>query len=93
MKTIVATSVVCSIFGVVGLLALSAMTVVPEAEQVRRKMLVAGALFAILWMILPLGARWQFRRPSGEVAVPVEVKIVIAIAGAAYVLLVLLCVG
>ena len=61
MKAVVATAVICVIASVLGLLAVSAMTVAPAGKRWHRNTLLAVATLMLVWLALRL---------LGQVAIP-----------------------
>jgi hypothetical protein len=92
MKAIFITASVCSVASLVGVVGLSAMSIVPSAgaEAWRWRMMLAVAAFLIAWLGLAIWARRQMRPSAGAVALPSWLGRGVVIAGALYVLVVLL---
>jgi hypothetical protein len=90
MKVLLATSLVCSVTSLLGLVALSAMSVVPGAETWRWGMMLAVAVFMISWLGLAVWTRRRLKASTTAATLPAWLGRTIVIAGAVYVLLVLL---
>jgi hypothetical protein len=92
MRAIFTTALVCSVASLVGVLGLSAMTIVPSpgAETWRWRMVATAAAFLAGWLGLAIWARRRIRLFGGVPAPPSWLGPTVVAAGAIYVLAVLL---
>jgi len=90
MRAIFITALVCSVASLIGLLGFSAMDFAPEAGALRWRMLLAAASFLIGWLGVAVWARRQLCLPPDAAAPPSWLRRTVVVAGALYVLLVLL---
>jgi hypothetical protein len=92
MKAIFVTASICSVASLVGVVGLSAMSIVPSpgAESWRWRMMLAAAAFLVGWLGLAIWARRLMRPSVGTAALPSWLARTIVVAGAFYVLVVLL---
>lgn len=92
MKAIFVTSLVCSFASLIGLLGFWIMDIVPSpgSEAWRLKMMLVATAFLLGWLGLGMWARGQSHRPAGPTALPSWLRGIVVVAGALYVLVVLL---
>ena len=90
MKTLLITSLMCSLASLLGLLGLSAMTAAPAAETRRWLMMAAIAVAFAAWLGLAIWTRRRLRESAGAAALPPWLGRIVMAAGVVYVLLVLL---
>ena len=91
MKGVLVISLLCSFVSLAGLLTMSAMSVVPGAEEWRWGMMVAVTVLMISWSGLALWARRRLKLSVTVATLPSWLGSTIIIVGTVYVLLVLLC--
>jgi len=92
MKAILITASACSVASVIGVVGLSAMSIVPSsgAESWQWRIMLAAAAFLAGWLGLAIWARRQMRLSIGAAALPSWLARTVVVAGAFYVLVVLL---
>ena len=90
MKPIFVTALICALSSVVALLALSAMTVVPQARDEQTQLMLAVAVLFVGWCLVAAWARRALGASAPPTTIPVWLRRGVVGVGVCYVLFVLL---